>query len=107
MRKISLFSLILSGLLLAGFSSGCQSGKKKKEQTVTPAYMKEEPNALQTYFRREREKKQQYERDFRDTRRPFDQNQFQVMPWHGKNYAPRSERLHENSLQNDNRIFNF
>ena len=57
--------------------------------------------------RRERERRRQYEREFKDVRRPMDQDHFKVTPWSGKHYAPRSEQLHESSREPDSSIYKF
>ena len=105
MRKNSFAGLILTGCLLAVTVSGCSStGKKPKPEE--PAYMKEKSSS-KSFFARERERRAEYERNFRDTRHRMNQDEFKVMPWSGKHYQPRSEKLHDASLQNDNRLFNF
>ncbi len=105
MRKISFAGLLLTVSLLAA-AAGCSSGKEQKKKTPEqPAYMKE--SSGKSWFARERERREEYERNFRDTGRRMNQDDFKVTPWSGKHYQPRSERLHESSLQNDNRLFNF
>jgi|GEM_PF-5310606 len=105
MRKISFAGLILIGCLLFAAVSGCSStGKSKK--TEEPAYMKEKSSG-KGFFAQERERKAEYERNFRDTRHRMNQDDFKVMPWSGKHYEPRSEKLHGDSLRNDNRLFDF
>ena len=98
MRHLSLLMSVLFMILLAGCSSG------KKDQV--PASLRDEPKSSSSkgYFARERERKKRYEKEFRDVKRPMDQDHFKVMPWDGKHYNPRSERLHESS--NDT-IFRF
>ena len=104
MRKISFAGLILTGCLLAVTVSGCSStGKPKKHEE--PDYMKDSPK--KSFFERERDRRAEYEHNFRDTRHRMNQDDFKVMPWSGKHYEPRSEKLHDASLQNDNRLFNF
>ena len=89
MRKITLLMSVLFMILLAG----CSSTKKNQG----PASLRDEPESSSSkgYFARERERKRQYDQEFRDTRRRMDQDHFKVMPWDGKHYTPRSERLHE------------
>lgn len=60
-----------------------------------------------SYFEREREKRREHEREFRDVRRPMNQDHFQVLPTHGKNYTPRSERLLESGRDSNSSIYGF
>ena len=98
MRHLSLLMSVLFMILLAGCSSG------KKDQV--PASLRDEPKtgSSKGYFARERERKRRYEKEVRDVKRPMDQDHFKVMPWDGKHYNPRSERLHESSSDT---IFRF
>ncbi len=98
MRKIPLLVSVLFLILLAG----CSSGKKQQ----VPVSLQNEPKSESSkgYFARERERKKRYEKEFRDTSRPMNQDHFKVMPWDGKHYNPRSERLHES---NNDTIFRF
>ena len=106
-----LVPVILSAVLL---TAGCSSGKKQKSSAPSGKFMEnEQPKQQQAdasskgYFARERERRKEHEREFRDVRRPIDQDHFKVMPWHGKHYSPRSERLHESSREPDNSLFSF
>ena len=98
MRKILFLMSVLFMIVLAG----CSSGKKSQ----TPASLRDEPESSSSkgYFARERERKRQHEKEFRDTSRRMNQDHFNVMPWEGNRYNPRSERLHEN---NSDTIFRF
>ena len=88
MRKILFLMSALFMIVLAG----CSSGKKNQ---VPASLRDEEKSSSKGYFARERERKKQYEKEFRDTGHRMDQDHFKVMPWDGKHYNPRSERLHE------------
>ena len=106
MRRVFESCLILSMILL--LLSGCRSGGDKK-QPPPKGFMegdraRTEP-ASKSYFAREREKRQQYEREFKDVRRPMNQDHFKVMPWKGKYYTPRSEGLHESSREPDSSLY--
>ena len=103
--------VILSAVLL---TAGCSSGKKQKSSAPSGKFMEnEQPKQQQAdasskgFFARERERRKEHEREFRDVRRPMDQDHFKVMPWHGKHYESRSERLHESSREPDNSLFRF
>jgi len=106
-----LVPVILSAVLL---TAGCSSGKKQKSSASSGKFMEnEQPKQQQAdasskgFFASERERRKEHEREFRDVRRPMDQDHFKVMPWHGKHYESRSERLHESSRQPDNSLFSF
>ena len=106
-----LVPVILSAVLL---TSGCSSGKKQKSSAPSGKFMEnEQPKKQQSdpsskgFFASERQRRREHEREFRDVRRPMDQDHFKVMPWHGKHYESRSERLHESSREPDNSIFSF
>ena len=107
-----LVPVILSAVLL---TAGCSSGKKQKSSAAPSGkFMEnEQPKQQQAdasskgFFARERERRKEHEREFRDVRRPMDQDHFKVMPWHGKHYESRSERLHEASREPDNSLFRF
>ena len=91
MRKI-----LTAAVLLMLLAAGCSSGKK---QQVPVSLQNGQKTQSKSYFARERERKQRYEKEFRDTSRPMNQDHFKVMPWDGKHYSPRSERLHENTSE--------
>ena len=90
MRKILTAVTVVIVLLAAG----CSTGKK---QQVPVSLQNGQKTQSKSYFARERERKQRYEKEFRDTSRPMNQDHFKVMPWHGPQYSPRSERLHDNT----------
>ena len=114
MRFFHVFFLVpvfLSAVLL---TSGCSSGKKQKSSAPSGKFMEnEQPKQQQAdasskgFFASERERRKEHEREFRDVRRPMDQDLVKVMPWHGKPYESRSERLHEASREADNSLFSF
>ena len=102
MHKFMAVNLIF---LLVLFS-GCSSGKKQK--APEGGFMQNDPARTQpskSYFEREREKRREYDREFKDTRRPINQDHFQVMPWGGKHYSPRSEKLHDSSREPDSSLY--
>lgn len=110
MRNFKAVLLVLScGFLMTALAAGCSSGKDQKSSSGK--FMENESagktGSSKSYFARERERRRQYEREFRDVRRPMDQDHFKVMPWSGKHYAPRSEQLHESSREADNSLFKF
>ena len=114
MRLFYAFLLIPAVLSAASLISGCSSGKEQKSSAPSGKFMQNEKpsqqsssSASKSYFARERERRREYEREFKDVRRPVDQDHFKVMPWHGKHYSPRSEQLHESSRQPDNSLFSF
>ena len=107
---VFLVPVILSaGLLMAG----CRSGKAQNSSAPSGKFMQNGPASKQSdssskgYFASERERRREYEREFKDVRRPIDQDHFKVLPWRGKHYSPRSEHLHESSLEPDNSLFRF
>jgi len=103
MRKYAV--LIPVVLAAAGLFSGCSSGKGR---APSGKFMQNDSSApSQSYFARERERRRQYEREFKDVRRPMDQDHFKVTPWSGKHYTPRSEQLHESSREPDSSIYKF
>lgn len=109
MRKIVCVLLFIVSAI--GLLSGCNSAGDRKRQPQG-RFMENDPGrtvsgSSKNYFARERERKRQYEREFRDVRRPMNQDHFQVMPWSGKRYAPRSESLHDSSLEENNSLFKF
>ena len=59
------------------------------------------------FFAKERERRREYDREFKEVRRPMNQDHFKVLPWDGKYYSPRSERLHESSREADSSLFKF
>ena len=90
-------------------SSSCKS-HKNEPQAPSGKFMqnersREEPS--KSFFAREREKRREHEREFRDVRHPMNQDHFQVLPTHGRNYTPRSEKLHESSRNPDSSIYGF
>ena len=106
-----LIPVILSAALLI---AGCSSGKKQKSSAPSGKFMQNEQpskhssgSSSKGYFARERERRQEYEREFKDVRRPIDQDHFKVIPWHSRHYEPRSEQLHESSRQPDSSLFSF
>ena len=105
MRKVFEGCLILGMILLL---SGCRSGGDKK-QSPPKGFMEGDPArtepASKSYFAREREKRRQYEREYKDVRRPMNQDHFKVMPWKGKYYTPRSESLHDSSREPDSSLY--
>lgn len=116
MCKKAFVSLIPVCLLFALFLTGCRSGKKDPSPAPSGKFMEHDSGRSvagngtgesKNYFARERERRRQYEREFKDVRRPMDQDHFKVMPWHGKHYTPRSERLHESSLEADSSLYRF
>ena len=108
MRKVFPSCLLLGMILI--LLAGCRSGREKK-QPPPKGFMAGDPArtepASKSYFASERERRKEHEREFRDVRRPMDQDHFKVMPWHGKHYESRSERLHESSREPDNSLFRF
>ncbi len=113
MRFFQVFFLvpvILSAVLL---TSGCSFGRKQKSSAPSGKFMENEQSKQQAdasskgFFASERERRKEHEREFRDVRRPMDQDHFKVMPWRGKHYESRSERLHESSREPDSSIFRF
>ena len=114
MRVPHVFFLIPVILFPAMLIAGCSSGKAPKSSAPSGKFMQNEQPSHQSsdsssknYFARERERRREYEREFKDVRRPIDQDHFKVMPWHGKHYSPRSEQLHESSRQPDSSLFSF
>ncbi len=104
MHKFMAVNLILLLVLFSGCSSG------KKQTAPKGGFMENDPvrtEASKNYFEREREKRREYEREFKDTRRPMNQDHFKVMPWGGKHYSPRSESLHDASREPDSSLFRF
>ena len=105
MQKLMMTGVL--ALLLILFA-GCKSGKKENNDAPKGGFMQNDPirtGASRDPFAREREKRRQYDQEFRDTRRPMNQDHFKVMPWHGKYYTPRSETLHESSREPDSSLF--
>ena len=114
MRFYYAFILIPAIVSAASLIAGCSSGKEQKSSASPGKFMQNEPpvqqssdSASKNYFARERERRREYEREFKDVRRPIDQDHFKVMPWHGKHYSPRSEQLHESSREPDSSLFSF
>ncbi len=114
MRFFYVFFLIPAILSAASLISGCSSGKAQKSSAPSGKFMQnEQPSqhssspSSKSYFSRERERRREHEREFRDVRRPMDQDHFKVMPWHGKHYESRSEQLHESSREPDSSLFRF
>ena len=113
MRFVYVFLLIPAILSAALLFAGCSSGKQQKSSAPSGKFMQNEQPSQQSsassksYFAREREQRREYEREFKDVRRPIDQDHFKVMPWHGKHYSPRSEQLHESSREPDSSLFSF
>ena len=108
MRKITVFFLIPFVMAAAALTGGCSSGKDQK--SPSGRFMENRSSgesSSDNYFTRERERRRQYEREFRDVRRPMEQDHFKVMPWGGKHYSPRSEQLHESSREPDSSLFRF
>ena len=108
-RIIFLTAGMLIAVQLCLLSCSCRS-TEDKQKAPSGKFMqndrtREEPS--QSFFAREREKRREHEREFRDVRRPMNQDHFQVLPTHGKNYTPRSERLHESSRNPDSSIYGF
>lgn len=107
---VFLIPVILSAALMI---AGCSSGKEQKSSASTGKFMQNEQPSKQSgssskgYFARERERRLEHEREFKDVRRPIDQDHFRVIPWHGKHYSPRSEQLHESSREPDSSLFRF
>ena len=106
MRKVFQCCLTLGMIVL--LLAGCRTGKEKK-QSSPKGFMEGDSSrtepASKNYFAREREKRQQYEREYKDVSRPMNQDHFKVMPWKGKYYTPRSERIHDSSLEPDSSLF--
>ena len=109
MRKNTGFFLIVSVMAAAFLIGGCNSGKDRKSSSGKFMENSSSGNSPSSsnYFTRERERRRQYEREFRDVRRPMEQDHFKVMPWGGKHYSPRSEQLHESSRESDSSLFRF
>ena len=114
MRFFYAFFLIPAVLSAASLIAGCSSGKEQKSSASSGKFMQNERPSQRSsdptstnYFARERERRRDYEREFKDVRRPIDQDHFRVIPWHGKHYSPRSEQLHESSRQPDSSLFSF
>ena len=114
MRLFYVCFLIPAVLSAASLMAGCSSGKGQKSSAPSGKFMQNEPSskpssssASKSYFAQERERRREYEREFKDVRRPIDQDHFKVMPWHGKHYSPRSEQLHESSREPDSSLFKF
>lgn len=109
MPGISSNRWIAAGILCCILLSGCNSSREQKAPsgsfTGKPPPEQSEPS--QSYLARRREEKKRYEREFRDVRRPMNQDHFKVMPWSGKHYNSRSEELHEASRNPDNSLFKF
>ena len=105
MRKYTVL-MVMAILAAVGLISGCRSGKDRK--APSGKFMQNESSgSSKSYFAREQERRRQYEREFKDVRRPMNQDHFQVSPWRGKHYTPRSERLHESSREPDSSIYKF
>jgi len=114
MRFFYVFFLIPAIMSAASLISGCSFGKAQKSSAPSGKFMQNEQPSKQSsssssksYFAQERERRREYEREFKDVRRPVDQDHFKVMPWHGKHYSPRSEQLHESSREPDSSLFRF
>ena len=107
MRKVFGSCLTLAAIL--ALLAGCRSGGEKKQPPPKKGFMEGDSSRTQasskSYFAREREKRQQYEREFKDVRRPMDQDHFKVMPWKGKYYTPRSEKIHDSSMEPDSSLY--
>ena len=105
--------LLIAGMLIAVqiclLSSSCNS-TENRQKAPSGKFMQNERTQTapsKSYFEREREKRREHEREFRDVRHPMNQDHFQVLPTHGRNYTPRSERLHESSRNPDSSIYGF
>ena len=109
MLKTTVFFLIPTVIAAAVLIGGCSSGKDQKAPSgkFMESSSSGKSRSSDNYFTRERERRRQYERDFKDVRRPMNQDQFKVMPWGGKHYSPRSEQLHESSREPDSSLFRF
>ena len=108
-RIILLTASMLIAVQICLFSSSCKS-TENKQKAPSGKFMqnertREEPS--KSFFAREREKRREHEREFRDVRRPMDRDHFQVLPTHGNNYTPRSERLLESGRNPDSSIYGF
>ena len=109
MRGIVSTCLILTGFLLGGLISGCRSGREQKsaEGKFHEDDSSRTSGSSKNYFVRQQEKKRRYDREFKDVRHSMNQDHFQVFPWGGKHYSPRSESLHDSSREEDHSIFKF
>ena len=99
---------ILIAVLIGLLSCSCKSTEKQK--APSGKFMQNERTRVEpskSYFAREREKRKEHEREFRDVRRPMNRDHFQVLPTHGRNYTPRSERLLESGRNPDSSIYGF
>jgi len=109
-RIISLTAGLLIAVQLCLLSSSCKSNKNESK-APSGNFMQNEPSregsSTKSFFAREREKRREHEREFRDVRRPMNQEHFQVLPTHGKDYTPRSERLLESGRNPDSSIYGF
>ena len=109
MRGFVSAGLIAAGILFCGVSSGCHSGREP--QPGKGKFMESESRpasgASKGYFAREQERKRRYDREFKDVRRPMNPDHFQVTPWSGKHYSPRSEGLHESGREENSSLFKF
>lgn len=109
MRNLSALVLI-PAVVFALLLSGCFSGKKEKApqgKFMQNDSSRKSSGSSKSYFARERDRRRAYEREFKDVRRPMDPDHFKVMPWSGKHYSPRSEKLHESSLESDSSLYKF
>ena len=106
MRNFYLFIVLSAAGLACCMLSSCRS---EKSGSSGGRFMEHDPGRSaeteQNYFARERERKRQYEREFKDVRRPMNQDHFQVFPLQGKYYTPRSEQLHDASREADHSLF--
>ena len=100
---------LLAAVLLCLLSASCKSGKNESPPPSGKFMQNERTQAgsSKSFFEREREKRREHEREFRDVRRPMNRDHFQVLPTHGKNYTPRSERLLESGRNPDSSIYGF
>lgn len=100
---------ILIAVLICLLSCSCKSNKNEPKAPSGKFMQNERTQAgsSQSYFEREREKRREHEREFRDVRHPMNQDHFQVLPTHGKNYTPRSERLLESGRDSNSSIYGF
>ena len=100
---------ILIAVLICLLSCSCKSNKNEPK-TPSGKFMQNDRSregSSKSYFAREREKQREHEREFRDVRRPMNRDHFQVLPTHGKNYTPQSERLLESGRNPDSSIYGF
>ena len=107
MRGIVSTGLILTGFLLGGLISGCHSDRKSAGGNFHENDSSRTSGSSKNYFARQQEKKRRYDREFKDVLHPMNQDHFQVFPWGGKHYSPRSESLHDSSREEDHSIFKF